>query len=215
MKYKNILFDLDGTLTDSYLGISNSVKYALEKFNILEDRPENLARFIGPPLTASFAEFYSFNEADTKKAIAYYQEYFVDKGIFENKLYDDIETVLRTLNDRQYACMVATSKPERFALRILRILKIDRYFAGVVGADEEGGTVSEKDVVIRRLLEKECLVQQETIMVGDRKFDISGAHRNGIDSIAVTYGYGSIDELASCKPTYLCGSPLDILNILQ
>jgi phosphoglycolate phosphatase len=215
MKYKNVLFDLDGTLTDSYAGIGNSVKYALEKFGIVENRYEKLSRFIGPPLKASFAEHYSFNEDDTKKAIDYYHEYYTVKGIFENKLYDDVEAMLQALNGRQYTCMLATSKPEQFALQILQFLKIDGYYAGVAGADEEGGTVSEKDVVIRHLLAKKGFVQQETIMVGDRKYDINGAHANGIDSIAVTYGYGSIEELKACNPTYFCGSPLDILKILQ
>ncbi|GHV88333.1 phosphoglycolate phosphatase [Spirochaetia bacterium] len=214
MKYKNVLFDLDGTLTDPYVGLSRSVQYALSKFNIAEDRYETLARFIGPPLAASFSEFYSFDEDDTKKAIEYYREYYAAKGIFENKLYDDMETVLRTLNERGYSCMVATSKPEKFARKVLQLFSIDRYFDTVAAAPGEGGALSEKDAIIQNLLETKCLIQQETIMIGDRKFDIDGARKNGIDSIAVTYGYGSIEELTACQPTYFCGSALDILNIL-
>jgi phosphoglycolate phosphatase len=214
MAYKNILFDLDGTLTESHYGIVNSVKYALRKFGIEEHDYEKLKQFVGPPLRVSFAEFYGFSEEQTKLAAEYYHENFTVKGIFENKLYDGIDELLKNLKAIGKNIILATSKPTPLAERILAHFHLDQYFTYVVGSNLDG-TMLEKDEVIKFALEKNHLKPAESIMVGDRKFDILGAHQNHIDSIAVTYGYGSLEELEIAAPTYFCEAVADILEIVK
>jgi phosphoglycolate phosphatase len=211
MAYKNILFDLDGTLTDPYLGITNSIKYALGKFNIMENDESKLNLCIGPPLATSFIEFYHLDKTQSKNAVEYYREYFSEKGIYENKLYDNIENLLEALKNRN--CILATSKPKKFALEIVKYFKIENFFHEIVGSNLDG-TLSEKDEIIKYIIEKNNLDKTETIMVGDRKHDIIGAHKNDIHSIAVLYGYGSKEELEAANPTYFCKNVMDILKIL-
>lgn len=214
MVYKNILFDLDGTLTDPYSGITNSVKYALGKFNILENDENKLKLFIGPPLDTSFMEYYSFDKNKSKIAIDYYREYFSKKGIYENKLYDNVENLLKNITIKNKNTILATSKPKKFALEILDYFKIGKYFKEVVGSNLDG-TLSEKGEIIKYIIEKNSFNKIETIMIGDRKYDIIGAHMNNIDSIAVMYGYGSKEELEEAKPTYFCEEVMDILKIVE
>jgi phosphoglycolate phosphatase len=213
MNYKNILFDLDGTLTDPYEGITNSAKYALGKFNISEDAAGDLSRIIGPPLELSFREFFHLNGENVKKAVAYYREYYTVKGIYENKLYDGMEALLQELRRRGLHCFTATSKPEKFAGIVLRHFKIDRYFDGVVGSNMDGSR-SDKGDVIAYTLEKYHLKKEETIMIGDTKYDAIGARKNGIDILAVTYGYGSVGELKAAGTAYMCNTVMGILEIL-
>lgn len=213
--YNNILFDLDGTLTDPGLGITNSVAYALKKFNIkVADRTE-LYKFIGPPLQNSFKQFYSFDENETIEAVEYYREYFTNTGIYENKLYDGIEEILKSLKNDCKKIILATSKPETFAIRILEHFGIKKYFDFVVGATMDG-TRSEKADIIKYALEKNNIVDlHSTIMVGDRKHDVLGAKINGIDTIGVLFGYGSKEELVHAGAKYLAESPGDILKIVS
>jgi phosphoglycolate phosphatase len=214
MKYINVLFDLDGTLTDPYLGITNAVKYSLEKFGIVEKNDNRLKLFIGPPLENSFAEHYSFNKNDSKTAVKYYREYFSEKGIYENKLYEGIETILRELNKRNKNCIIATSKPEIFANEILRYFNIQNYFKYIVGSNLDG-TLSEKEDIIKHIIQNYRLNKNDTIMVGDRKYDLIGARKNGIDCIGVLYGYGTLEELEREHPKYLCNDILEILKIIE
>ncbi len=212
--YNNILFDLDGTLTDPGLGITNSVAYALKKFNItVSDRTE-LYKFIGPPLQNSFKQFYGFDENETIEAVEYYREYFTNTGIYENKLYDGIEEILKSLKNDCKKIILATSKPETFAIRILELFSIKKYFDFVVGATMDG-TRSEKADIIKYALEKNKIVDlNSTIMVGDRKHDVLGAKTNGIDTIGVLFGYGSKEELVDAGAKYLAKLPGDILKIV-
>jgi phosphoglycolate phosphatase len=198
MKYQNVLFDLDGTLTDPYLGITNSLKYALNKFDITVKDESVLRLCIGPPLKHSFAEYFHLNANDIGRAIEYYREYFFEKGMYENKLYDGIEGVLQKLQGMQKNCVMATSKDGISARKIAQHFNIDTYFAYIVGSNLDG-TLLEKD---------------ETVMVGDRKYDIIGAHKNGIDSIGVLYGYGSREEFEKDAPTYLCETVEGLLEII-
>jgi phosphoglycolate phosphatase len=214
MKYSNILFDLDGTLTDPYRGITNSIKYSLKKLGIFEEDENKLKLFIGPPLEKSFAKYFSFDKNTAQKAVEYYREYFSEKGMYENTLYNGIEHVLKELNNKNKKCIVATSKPEIFANRILEHFHIDTYFNYVVGSNLEG-TFVEKEDIIKHILEKYTLNKKETIMIGDRKYDIIGANKNRIDSIGVLYGYGSKEEVENVFPKYLCNSIEDILKIIE
>jgi phosphoglycolate phosphatase len=213
MKYNNVLFDLDGTLTDPYLGITNSVRYALNRFNITEDNNDKLKLFIGPPLEKSFVEYYGFNTKDAKSAVEYYREYYSIKGIYENKLYDGIEHILKTLNTKSINCIVATSKLEKYAVKVLQYFNIDIYFQDVVGSNPEG-TLLEKQDIIKYAIEKNKLEKEKTVMVGDRKYDIIGARDSGIDSIGILYGYGTREELDSIRPTSYCNRVDELLKLL-
>jgi phosphoglycolate phosphatase len=214
MKYRYLLFDLDGTLIDPREGITNSIKYALGKFSIIEKDDDKLKLFIGPPLAQSFAEHYNFSPAESKIAVRFYREYFANKGVYENKLYTDIEFLLRRLNHRKKTCILATSKPEVFAVTILKHLDIQRHFKYIAGSDLDG-TRSEKQDLIRHLIEKYQLKRAGTLMIGDRKHDIIGARKNKIDSIGVLYGYGSREELEKERPQYLCETVMEIAEIIK
>jgi phosphoglycolate phosphatase len=216
MRYLNVLFDLDGTLSDPYVGITNSIKYALSKFNITEenaDSADRLKLFIGPPLEKSFMEYYGFSASDTKKAVQYYREYFSEKGIYGNKLYRGINVVLRTLAGKNINCILATSKLEKYAAQTLKYLRIDNYFTRIAGSNLDG-TLSEKTDIIKHIIGKYKLEKERTVMVGDRKYDITGARENGIDSIGVLYGYGTKKEIEETKPTYICAEPDKLLEII-
>ncbi|MDR1268049.1 MAG: HAD family hydrolase [Planctomycetaceae bacterium] len=213
MNYINVLFDLDGTLTDPCEGITNSVKYSLEKFGIAEKDNGKLKLFIGPPLEKSFMEYYGFDKNTAQKAVKYYREYFSEKGIYENLLYEGIENVLKELNAQSKNCIIATSKPEIFAIKIVRYFQIEKYFKYIVGSNIEG-TFIEKEDIIKSVLEKYKLKNDVTIMVGDRKYDIIGANKNRINSIGVLYGYGTREELEKEKPTYLCNRVNELLQLL-
>jgi phosphoglycolate phosphatase len=213
MKYSNVLFDLDGTLTDSYFGITNSVKYALNKFNIMEKNNNKLKLFIEPPLEKSFTEYYGFNTTETKIAVEYYREYYATKGIYENKLYNGIKNVLKTLNEKYINCIVATSKLEKYAIKVLHNFNIDIYFKDVIGSNPEGALLEKADI-IRHGIEKNKLEKEKTVMVGDRKYDIIGAKNNGIDSIWVLYGYGTQEELKEIIPTKYCNRVDELLGMI-
>lgn len=202
-KYDYFLFDLDGTISDPGIGITNSVMYALEKFDIkVADRSE-LFVFIGPPLKDSFMKYYGFPEKQALEAIKYYREYFRDKGIFENELYPRMEDFLKKLKAAGKSILLATSKPEEFAVRILKHFAIDKYFDYACGAtmDETRNT---KDAVIAYALQTAGIVDKsKAVMIGDREHDIFGAKRNGLDSVGVLYGYGTRTELESAGADYI------------
>lgn len=212
--YKYVLFDLDGTLTNSELGITTCVQHALKKFGIeVEDRTE-LRPFIGPPLGESFQVYYGLSEEESKKAIEYYRERFSVKGLYENEVYDGVEKMLQTLKDSGKKLMVATSKPEKFTMIILEHFDLLKYFDFVAGATMDGSR-GEKADVIRFALEK-CSIKDksEVIMIGDRKFDILGAKENGLASIGVLYGFGDKEELTEAGADYIVERAEEIVRIV-
>lgn len=206
MKYKYILFDLDGTLTDPKVGITKAVQYALEKNNIKEDSLSTLEKFIGPPLKDSFMEFYSFDEKKSLDSIQYFREYFKEKGIFENEIYLGIEDLLKKLKQNNYKIIVATSKPLVFAKTILKHFKMIEYFDLVVGSNLDGTLVDKGEIISYVIDYLKIKNLKEVIMIGDRKYDIIGAKKNNIDSIGVLYGYGTIEELKIANPNYMINS---------
>ena len=214
MAYKNILFDLDGTLTDPFLGITNSVKYSLKKLNMVDYDENKLKLFIGPPLEKSFTELFNLDKNESKIAVNYYREYFSERGMYENVLYENIDNLLKNIKNKNKICILATSKLEKFAAEILKHFEIESYFDKIVGSNLDG-TLSEKEDIIKHIIEKENLNKSETIMIGDRKYDIIGANKNNIHSIAVLYGYGTKEELEESKPTYLCERVMDIMTIIE
>ncbi len=211
MKYSTILFDLDGTLTDPYEGVIHGYMHTLEKFGIQETNEKKLRTFIGPPLELTFTRDYGFNPEDTKRAIGIFRGYYAEKGVYENKLYNGIPELLDLLVSQGKQCMVATSKAEHFAVQVLDNFNLRRYFADVAGAQLDESR-SDKAEIIAYLIEKHRLDKSATVMVGDRMFDIVGAGKNGIDSVAVGYGHGDEAELKNANPTYYCR---DIKSLME
>lgn len=214
-KYKVILFDLDGTLSDPKVGITKSVQYALQKMGFDEPDMDKLECFIGPPLQVSFAEYYNFDEVQIQKAIDLYRERFKEKGMFENELYSNIPLLLYSLKEKGFTLVVATSKPTVFTEQILEHFNIEQYFELVVGSNLDG-TRTSKTEIIQYILDKYTKLKLDNfIMIGDRKHDIIGANNTGIDSIGVTYGYGSFDELSQSKPTHIVNNVNQLNDILM
>ena len=213
-KYDTVFFDLDGTIIDSGEGVSNSVLYALEKFGINETR-ENALRFIGPPLADSFKDFYGFDDEKATKGIEIYREYYREKGIFECYLYDGIRELLIKLKENGYKVVLCTSKPEEYAHRVLRFFEIFDLFDYACGATMDEKTRATKDEVMAYAFETSGAQREKTLMVGDRKFDINSACKFGFDSVGVTFGYGSKEELKSAGATYIVDSAKEIENLLE
>lgn len=209
----SVLFDLDGTLTDPALGITNSVKYALNKFGITVSDTKSLYPFIGPPLVDSFMEYYGFTKENAEKALAYYREYFSCGGMFENVVYDGIEELLKALSSKGVKLFVATSKPQEFSEKILEHFNLKSYFEKVIGAtmDEKR---NKKNEIIKFALQTNDIEACTAVMVGDRKFDIEGGKENGLKTIGVTYGYGGREELEKASADYIAKSVNELKKIL-
>lgn len=208
------LFDLDGTLTESSDGIINCVIYALEKFGIQESDREKLLRFIGPPLLDSFMEFYGMPQEQAEQAVAAYRERYSTKGLFENRVYDGIPALLQGLRDQGKMLVLATSKPEKFTLRILDKFDLSKYFQ-YVGAASLDSSRSQKSDVIRYVLHLCGDPALETVvMIGDRHHDICGAKENGLQSVGVLYGYGDRPELEQAGADAIAESVEDLSELL-
>lgn len=191
-----ILFDLDGTLTDPGVGITNAVAYALERYSITVTDRTTLYQFIGPPLVDSFMEYYGFTEAQAQEAVAVYREYFSARGWAENAVYEGVEEMLQALRAAGKTLLVATSKPEVFATRILEHFGLDAYFQVICGAPMNPPKGYGKADVIREALTRADVTDLTTaVMVGDRHHDIDGARAVGLTSVGVLYGYGDREEL--------------------
>ena len=213
MSFKYCLFDLDGTLTDPAIGITNSVMHALEKYDIhVEDRAE-LYPFIGPPLDYSFKTFYGFTDEQAVQAIKYYREYFSVTGLFENSVYEGIPEMLENLKGKGVKIALATSKPYEFSIKILKHFDLYKYF-DFFGAATMDGRISKKEDVISHLLEEMgCKSKDEILMVGDRYHDIEGAKAHGLKSAGVLWGYGSAEELEQAGADYVLASSSELLSL--
>ena len=216
-KKKVIFFDLDGTLTDPGIGITNSVMYALEKFGITVSDRSELYKFIGPPLMQSFEVYYGFGKDEAKRAVALYREYFQDRGIFENQVFDGIEELLKQLKIQGKIVGLATSKPEIYAGQILEHVGLDKYFDFISGSMMNGERTDKGEVItwaIHLLKEKqECRVE-DIVMIGDREHDMIGAKKNQISSIGVLFGYGSREELKEAGATAVAASVSELSEML-
>ncbi len=208
--YEYVLFDLDGTLTDSGPGIMNAFAYAIEKMGGLVPDREQLRKFVGPPLKDSFGRVLGYSPQDTDKAIGLYREYYNTMGgVLENKVYPGIEQLLANLSDEGKKLIVATAKTARGTNTVLDHFGLRKYFAYVATADDKDRP--QKVAVIRYALDQ-CRIEDRTrvVMVGDRENDITAAKEVGIDSIGVLYGYGDKKELITAGATCLAESPSEI-----
>ena len=200
MTIKNILIDLDGTLTDPKTGIHGSIRYALEKLNQPLADEVDLDWTIGPPLKASLAKLLDTQDDDlAEQALAAYRERFSVTGLFENEVYPTVAETLQQLQAQGYGLFLATAKPTIYAKQILAHFKLDQYFTEMYGSELTGERTNKADL-IAYILEQQNLNAAECIMVGDRQYDVIGARAHGIETIAVNYGYGTVEELAQAQP---------------
>ncbi len=214
-KYNLIIFDLDGTLTDPKVGIIKSIQYALSKFNIEESNTDKLMQFIGPPLLESFEKYYFPEKPKARKAVDFYREYYSENGIFETNLYPGILDLLSQIYKKGRQMIVATSKPTVFAERILKHFDLFAYFSSIVGSNLDCTRASKDEVIKYAISDLSGIQKHDMIMIGDREQDIIAAKNLGIDSIAVTYGYGSIKELQKAEPTYFASYTVDLRRLLE
>ncbi|MCI8853658.1 MAG: HAD-IA family hydrolase [Lachnospiraceae bacterium] len=217
MKFHTILFDLDGTLTDSQEGIVNCVKYALEYMGIQETDEEKLKLFIGPPLDEMFMELYDFTPEQALKARIKYRERFADVGMFENKPYEGIKELLAGLQKKGIVLGVATSKPEFYSRKILDRFQLSPYFDVISGADLEGNHVS-KAVVVREAMRRLGKGEGDTegiLMVGDRKYDVEGARECGLPCVGVGFGFAKPGELEKAGAAYQAETMEDLKELLH
>lgn len=213
--YSIILFDLDGTLTDSSQGIINSIIYALEKYDINDYDMTLLRKFLGPPLHESFEKFMGFDKEKSLQAVKLYREYFSLKGLLENEVYGGIIDLLQKLKENGKTLIVATSKPQPFTDKIMEHFDLAKYFDFIAGSNMDT-TRSKKAEVIEYAL-SECNIKDKSkvVMIGDRAEDMIGAHSVGIDSIGVEYGYGTFDELKNAGATYIVKTVDELENLLS
>ena len=210
-KYEIIAFDLDGTLTDPEEGLTSGFAYALSKMGIPYESKKSLSRFIGPPLKAEFIAVYGFRDEEAEECVRLFREYFSVYGWWDNKLYDGVPEMLAALKKEGKKLILATSKPEVFAKKILKLFSIAEYFDFIGGATLDHTRVEKSEVLAYAL---ESVGGGEAILVGDRKFDAEGAAACGIDSLGVLYGHGSEEEICKANFTYLAKTVSDILKIL-
>ena len=220
--YETYLFDLDGTITDPGIGITDSVMYALAKYGITVDERSQLYRFIGPPLLDSFMDFYGFDENKAEQAVAYYREYYRDKGIYGCYVYDGMEMLLQTLKAKGCHILLATSKPEPFAKQILEHFNLSQYFDVIAGSDFENVRNTKAKVITYALTvfahnngRKIEEIKSSAVMVGDRFHDVKGAAENAIPTIGVTFGYGTREELVEAGAAYIAATPQEIADPIQ
>lgn len=212
------MFDLDGTLTDPKEGITKSVRHALNHYGIQVDDLDTLTPFIGPPLTDSYKKYYGFSDEQAWEGVLVYREYFSERGWHENKEYPGIKEMLGALKAAGRVLLVATSKPEEFARKILEHFGMAGYFDFIGGADMDETRVRKADV-IRYVLEQYGLdTSRETlarcVMVGDREHDVLGARECGMDCVGVLYGYGDRQEMDGCRPAWTAVTVDDLKDLL-
>ena len=224
---KKILFDLDGTLTNPKTGITKSVQYALAHFGI-EEEADNLTQFIGPPLIDSFMNFYGFSLEQAREGVTAYREYFAPKGIFENDVYPGVPEMLAALKEKGAILAVASSKPELFVEQILEHFDLAKYFDVVVGS-LLNETRTSKEEVLEEALRQLSVMSTDNLrqvdhtkkdndivatmedddkkatiaMVGDRKFDITGAKAHGLTAVGVSFGFAEPGELEAEEPDFI------------
>ena len=212
--FTHLFWDLDGTLTESAPGIMNSARYALEYYGIHNVPESTLKKFIGPPLMDSFQELFGFSREKAHEAMGKYREYFGEKGLFENSAYDGIIETLSALKSQGKHLFVATSKPEIFMNRILEKFNLAPFFEFAGGSDLEE-TRSEKAKVIEYVIKENHLEEErekgKILMIGDRKHDIIGAHKNNIPCCAVLWGYGSREEFSEFNADFIIEKPGELL----
>ena len=213
MNYKTAIFDLDGTITDSGPGIMNAIRYAVKKRG-LSDVPEEVLRsFIGPPLKEQFRSVFGLSDEEGTIMVTTYREYYGEKGIFENRVYDGVPEVFQKLQEAGVRILMATSKPEKYAKQIAEHFGFAKYFDFIGGACMDGSRTDKHDV-IEYVIDSCKVCRENTVMIGDRRHDMIGASKAGIRNIGVLYGYGSREELEEAGAERIAVTPGDIVKFI-
>ena len=209
---KTILFDLDGTLTDSGEGIINCAVLALERFGLPIPEREAMRVFVGPPLHDTFVKF-GVPEDKADEAIRVYRSRYTTVGLFENAPYTGIEDLLKTLKGRGCRLLVATSKPEEMSVRILEKFGLSHYFDRICGASMDRSRVCKEDVIAYLL--STCNPGEDVVMVGDTHYDVEGATAHGIPTIGVAWGYGTVESMEKAGAKAIAYSMEELLTLLN
>ena len=208
----NLLFDLDGTLTDPLAGITSCIVYALDKLGKRLPPGERLRWCIGPPLRDSFAKLLATDDtAFIEKAVAFYRERFGTVGLYENEVYDGISDVLAALQNYGHSLYVATSKPTVYAERIIDHFALQRYFKCIYGSELDG-TRGDKTSLLSHILQTQLFSASEAAMIGDREHDMIGAKNNGMRGFGVLWGYGTKDELQTSGAHAVFKAPHELIT---
>ncbi len=212
---ENILFDLDGTLTDPKVGITRCIQFSLEHFDVDIPPMNQLTWCIGPPLKESFSQLlHTTDESVLDQALSLYQKRFSETGMFENLVYPEVSPSLQKINEAGFQVFLATAKPQVFARQILDHFNLSQFFTSIYGS-ELNGRFSDKGELVAHILESENLDPKVSLIVGDRIHDIDGGKKNGIMTAAVSYGYGTQKEIDSSQPDILFDAFSDLLTFLK
>lgn len=214
MKYTDIFFDLDGTITDSGKAITTCARYALEQMGIKNETDENLRRFIGPSLMDSFQRLYGMDEEKAAMATRLFRSLYVDNLMYDVTVYPGIEDLLKRCRTHGLRCYVVTSKVREYARRIIERIGLGEYFTDIIGPAPDDFS-SDKSRLIDRAVEEYSLDRSRCVMIGDTRFDIEGAVKAGVDSIAVTYGYGDRALIMMSHPTSTAADAAELAEILD
>ncbi|AET66820.1 putative phosphatase [Desulfosporosinus orientis DSM 765] len=215
MRYYILLWDLDGTLTDSKEGITRSVQYALKKLGYSIPDANDLNWVIGPPLKESFRVMLkTSDEALLNQAVALYRERFRETGLYENIVYPGIPELLVQLKEQGCRNFLATSKPRVFAEKILQHFELKEHFEHIMGSELDGKLVDKESIISEVLKGLPQEARSKTVMIGDRKYDVQGARANRIDVIGVGYGYGTLEELHKAEADWIAPSVQALRDLL-
>jgi phosphoglycolate phosphatase len=215
MPIKNVLFDLDGTLTEPAEGITRCYQFALEGLGLPARTREELLKFIGPPIRQSFRALLGTVDAElVERAVVLYRERFALKGWSENEVYPGVREMLLELKSEGFRLYVATSKTTRFSVQILEHFDLARFFVAVHGATPDG-SLDDKALLVARLLHEERLDPDASVMIGDREHDIHAARKNGVRAVGITYGYGSREELEAAGADFICDSLAQVAAFIR
>lgn len=209
-----VLFDLDGTISNSFEGISGGILYALEKLGVPAPPRESLVTFVGPPLFDEFQRRFGFDDETAREAVRLYREYYPQKGIYEQTPIEGAKELLEGLHALGIKSCLATSKPLAYAEKIIPMFGFSRYFSGIFGASLDGKISAKADVIALALRETGSLAEN-TLMVGDRLYDVEGAHVCEVRCAGVLCGFGSREEFVECGADFICETLLDVLRIVK
>lgn len=212
---KTILFDLDGTITDSFEGITKCVQYSLKTQGIEVCDLNELRPFIGPPLKYSYQKYYGFDDETIEILIEKYRERFDEVGIFENNLYPGVEECLKNLKEKGYPIALASSKPEEACKRILEKHGLDGYFDEIVGATLDGSISTKKEVLQAVFARMQVADAKDCILIGDTIFDVEGAKEVGMDCIGVSYGFGERTEMENAGALCVCDNLKEVEKYIE
>lgn len=211
-KYKYLIFDLDGTVTDSAEGVQRCFNYGLSKLG-KEVSDHTRLNVIGPPLKESYMGQFGMSEADAEKALGYYRELYRKKGMLKwNKLYIGIDSLLKDLYEAGYTILLGSSKPTEFCVKILEYFNVAKYFTRMDAASLDSSRSTKEAVLENSIKMANITDKSEAVLIGDTKFDLMGAEYVGIDAVAVEYGYGTYEELREYKTVYIAKTVDDLRN---